>query len=539
MALSRLPSQSTQPLRRSQAEIEREHLEAIAKPAFPTSLDHQQRVIEAVREARQRGAQRDDPFPKALLGAMALRIGETAERLWEITALSVPEVRRALKARRSVVADRLPHELLFPTDGWLGAYLDLTLLTEQPLAYHFWVGVTILGAALRRNLYMDLGFEDVLYPNHYIFLVGGTGLGKNQAIGVGARLIERANHHPTLKRWCLDWDQDRRVRVLNETTYEGLIDQVSPGKSELDNQFIQRIESVGLLINAEASTVIGKARKDLSDRLISGLTDWYDGKARETAARTAGTRRLGPLAFSMILGSNEQWITDNIGQSVISGGFTGRTLMVHRVERDRIRYRDIPAAHNFDPTIEAALADMMVPWMTMDAPCEAHWSAAAEVAWERWYIGHRESAPPSPRLDGWWQRKPAHVAKLAMVLLASQIAERDLDLTGVRSLEVPLELFEKALEILENEQHRIPLLLEHLDAHPDFSRVEWVFERLQGMSAKRKGEPVPHHEVAQSIRHKVPTATQQAEVFKTLVADGRVDVVLKGGSKFYTIKPNG
>ena len=538
MAVQKLPTGS--PTFRSQVEIERDHLAAIASVDFIESVDKQQRVLEVVANARTKGGDNvlHTPMVGNLLGAMAARINETTDRLWALTLLPHTELRRALKARWQAKLERLPHERIYPTDGWIGAYLDLTLLTEQPLAYHFWCAVTALGSALRRNFYMDLGFEDVLYPNHYIFLVGGTGLGKNQAIGVTARLLDRANRHPALIQWCLAQERDVRIRVLNETTYEGLIDQLLPGKSFFDvngGQWAQRIDSIGFLLNAEASTVIGKARKEISERLVSGLTDWYDGKARETAARTAGTRKLGPLAFSMILGSNEQWITDNISQSVISGGFVGRVLMVHRSDRDRVRYRDIPHEHQFDPTIEATLADMLVPWMTAEAPIEARWDASAQAVWQRWYVAHRESAPPSPRLDGWWQRKPAHVAKLALVLLASQLSEKDLDLTGVRSVEVPLDYFEKALELLNEEQPRIPVLLERLDAHPDFSKVEWVFERITALWVASKGDPVPHTKVSQAIRHRVPTSTMQAELLRTLVQDGRLEPVIKGTAKAYRV----
>lgn len=524
---------------RTQADIETDHLAAIASADYATNIDKQQRTLETVADARRRAGDGvlSTPFVQNLLGAASLRVGERIERLWALTLLTPVEIRRALKARRTAPPDRLPHERLYPTDGWLGAYLDLTILSEQPLAYHFWVGATVLGSCLRRNLYMDLGFEDVLYPNHYIFLVGGTGLGKNQAIGVGARVVERANSHPHLIDFCLAEDRDIRVRVLNETTYEGLIDQLLPGKGYFPAQdaWAQRIESCGFLINAEASTVIGKARKEISDRLIGGLTDWYDGKARETAGRAAGVKKLGPLNFSMILGSNEQWITDNIGQSVISGGFTGRCLMVHRSERDRIKYRDIPAAYAPDPTIEAALADMLVPWMTAEGPIEARWTSPAQVAWEKWYVLHREAACPNPRLEGWWQRKPAHVAKLAMLLMASQVCEKDLDLGGVRSIDVPQEYFEKALELLDEEQRRIPALLQQLDAHPDFSRIEWVFARIVELWNESKGEPVTHHEVAKAIRHKVPTAQAQAQLLQTLAQDGRITAVITGTKKAYKV----
>jgi hypothetical protein len=122
-----------------------------------------------------------------------------------------------------------------------------------------------------------------------------------------------------------------------------------------------------------------------------------------------------------------------------------------------------------------------------------------------------------------------------MLLMASQLCEKDLDLTGVRSIDVPRDYFHKALELLEEEQRRIPTLLQQLDAHPDFGRVEWVFARIVELWDKGKGEPVPHYDVAQAIRHKVPTAQSQAQLLQTLAQDGRITAVITGTKKAYKV----
>lgn len=510
--------------------------------SFGESLDEQHQAIQVVQSLYKGGGDLalSAGEGQRLAEAIARGLGEPLERVLQIAKLATPiEVRRALKARSLPRPARRADEAIYPTDGWLGTYLDFTLLTEQPLGWHFWCGVTVLAAAARRNLYMDLGFEDVLFPNHYVFLVGGTGLGKNQAINRATNVLARANRSMRLLRGCAQRATDLRIAVMNEATAEGLVDYMAPGPVYLDpiKQMVERHESVGIIINSEAKSILGKDRRELAERLFTYLTDLYDGKPRVAVTRGSGEKTLAPAALSLILGSNLEWIITGISRSLIGGGFTGRCTFVHREERHRIKYRDIPRDYVPDPAVEEALADQLVQWMLAPS-LECVFTKAAQEWWEDWYVRHKETPVPDASLVGWWERKPIHVASLAMVLLMSDLSGPNLldQLEGRHSLPMAPSYLQKALALLEVEQGLIPKLLEQIDRAPEVDLTGYVFGRIQQMEAEAGG-PVLHSTLSNSVHWKVGTAARLNTILETLEDRGLIDRVRQGRSSLYSTIP--
>ena len=500
------------------------HLSTIDDDRYRYSIDRQQRTIETVQLAVKAGGSGmlRDPTISAVLEKMAATLGQTLERMVAITKLpTAQEVRRALKAQPQLPRLRLAHEKVYPRSGWLGTYLEFSLLSEQPLGWHFWSALAVLGAACRRNLYIDLGFGDVIHPNIYVLLVGDSGLGKNQAINRAVRVLKKANQLEELVATCLSTGVDRRVEILNETTAESLVMALSPGAVEIPGTatLIQRVESCGVLVNPEATNLLGKGRKEISDRLIGYLTDMYDGDPKAAVTVTRGVRDLGPSSLTLILGSTEEWIGTSITQALVSGGFTGRCTFVQREERDRVKYRDIPSDHVPDPVVEAELARMLVPWM-LAAPIEVVMEPDAQGWWEEWYVAHREMESPSSLLEGWWQRKPVHLVKVAMLLTASDLCAPDLDLSRARSVPVTLKALQLAKRLLDLEQERIPKLLEHIDRAPEVSIQQHVKEKLRHLLAKN--DPVTHTQLFFACRWRVGTSLKMRAVMSALVESGDV-----------------
>ena len=112
------------------------HLSAINSDPYPTSLDRQQRTIEFLQAAVEAGGPQilRDTYVQEVVARMAMRLGVKADRIEAIVRLDTSQdVRRALKVSKIEGRARLPKEKLYPKDGWLGAYVDHCLLSEQPL----------------------------------------------------------------------------------------------------------------------------------------------------------------------------------------------------------------------------------------------------------------------------------------------------------------------------------------------------------------------------------------------------------------------
>src|SRR4030067_2652721 len=79
---------------------------------------------------------------------------------------------------------------VFPTRGWLGDYLQYTERHEAPDIFHFWVGITIMHAAIRRNIFFEHGYYRI-FPNSYVILVAPPGVcKKSTATNIGVELLQ-------------------------------------------------------------------------------------------------------------------------------------------------------------------------------------------------------------------------------------------------------------------------------------------------------------------------------------------------------------
>lgn len=504
--------------------VKRLHLTAIEGEGYPHSLDRQQRTIEFLQAAVKAGGEAilRDTYVQEVAARMAMRLGVTQDRVLAIVRLtSHQEVRRALKSKYVEPRARLDKERIYPRTGWLGAYLEHCILSEQPLGWHFWCGLAVLGAACRRNLYMDLGFGEVLYPNHYILLVGESGLGKNQAINRAAALIRRANQFDELKRASLERNDDLRAIVINEVTAASMAESLKIGPVEIPGTkcMVERTQSVGVLVNAEAANLLGKARREHAELLLTFLTDFYDGDPKDASTITRGDRSLGPGALTLMLGSTAEWLGTSVTQAVVSGGFTGRCTFVHRTERDRVKYREIPHDYVPDPVQANELARLLLPWL-LATPIEVVMEPDAQGWWEEWYVQHRDTVTPSAALEGWWHRKPVHVAKLAMLLVASELCSPTLDLARVKSLPLSLKVLQKAERLVSAEGDRIPKVLEHIDRAPEVPLQNYVMEKIRALATAPKVLErgyMTHTDIFFETRWRVGTGTKLRAIMESLV----------------------
>ena len=74
-------------------------------------------------------------------------------------------------------------------EDWLSSYLIYTEKQESPEKLHFWVGLSVLSAALKRQVWIDKGYYK-LYSNIYVLLVAESAmLRKSTAMDIGVKLV--------------------------------------------------------------------------------------------------------------------------------------------------------------------------------------------------------------------------------------------------------------------------------------------------------------------------------------------------------------
>jgi hypothetical protein len=390
-------------------------------------------------------------------GLLQRVLGVTPARLERILQLdTMKDLRRAIRFEGLPQVVRAADERLYPRHGWLGNYLQYAQESEVSLAYHFWCGVALLGAACRYNLYLDMNMFEV-WPNHAIILVGGSGSGKTQAMRAATDILKRANKMIEKRN---PHDLVRKdIRLFSETgTPQRFVSQAKSTK--VDGRWT---ESCGIIINDELSTLLGKESYEGGAgwvKLLTKIIEPTDTFTYDTNVR--GSEVMRNIALSLLLASAPNWLRDSVTETMFTGGFIPRCVFVIRDTPDK----SYPFPEIYDPVTANMLAEYLVE-LTQIPDNEFHMDEDAREAYIDWYHYNRSllgQDDQSEQSDAYYQRKPNHVLRLAIVLALSE-SRRSISLAN----------FKLAERITTDEEARVHGFFSDLLAHPESRNLDRVY----------------------------------------------------------------
>src|SRR3989304_1023207 len=108
-----------------------------------------------------------------------------------------------------------------PQQGWVTNYLDYVKLQESPIEFHFWVGVCLIGATLKRNVWFNKQDYYSVFPSQFVILVAkSSACKKSTAINIeGLRHIEEVYGGFSVSEDGADWyDQFYASNKINRST---------------------------------------------------------------------------------------------------------------------------------------------------------------------------------------------------------------------------------------------------------------------------------------------------------------------------------
>jgi hypothetical protein len=312
------------------------------------------------------------------------------------------------KSKISVPDDSPPkiEDIIEPRihDDWLADYVKYTNYTEAPALFHLWTGVSIIAAALNRNVFIQRGY-DRLYPNLFTVLVSPTGGTKTYAANIG------------VNTFLQKIDGTRILR--DETSPKGLVQylQLAPYKKDGSKQYQ---ECTAYVYATELSDLLGE--QSYNKGLIRKLTAlWdsptvYNDTTKEILVRAKAPVVLTNVCLNMFGCSNPEWLADGLKEDSFGGGFMGRTLFVYADDKrksDASAWLEVPK--DIQITALTLLADLqkiakLKGPFTVDQ--EAH------DFYIKLYMEHDGNF--TGRMKGYLERKiKAYVLKLAMILCAN------------------------------------------------------------------------------------------------------------------------
>ena len=289
---------------------------------------------------------------------------------------------------------------------WLSAYVEYASFSEAPRRMHFWVGVSTIAGALRRRVWLDMGYFQWT-PCFYIVLVAPPGIvSKSTTASIGMSLLRKVpgvKFGPEVVTW------PALVTSFAEATESFQIDQ------EWHTQSALTLES------SEFGNLVNPSDREMIDLLVT-LWDAKKGAFRKIT-KGSGKDSVENPWINMVACTTPAWIAGNFPEYVIGGGFTSRCLFVYAEEKAKyVPYPSLEVPSNMADTAARLVADLEHISVALLGPYRLSDDA---ITWGRnWYRSHYNGGAPEALADdrfaGYLARKQTHIHKTAIVIAASQ-----------------------------------------------------------------------------------------------------------------------
>jgi len=343
----------------------------------------------------------------------------------------------------------------YPDEGWLRDYLNYTTFCAAPLSFHFFVGLAILGSALRRDAWIPFGRNNT-FGALYVVLVAPPGVCyKSTAINIGVDLLR---------------ESELVTVIAGRATPEGLSDILSTTPEEAPK------DAIAMICASELYRFLAGHNTPANNQIVSALTSWYDAQdVDDDITITRKQRLLHNIAISLLGGTTLEWLVESLPKHVFAGGFMSRIIFVAQEYTDRVMSISPPD----DPLLRLKLLeDLQEIKEAFKGPKE--FTIEAFSVYDKWFhkqhVTLRES---EERIADFYQRRADHVRKIALILAAN--GKRDAigpeDVSGaIRTL----EMLDPALNSiitpisLGEQGHDLDLIRRTLERYDEMSRTELV-----------------------------------------------------------------
>jgi hypothetical protein len=218
----------------------------------------------------------------------------------------------------------------------------------------------------------------------------------------------------------------------------------------------------------------------------------------------------------MIAATTPQWVAAHMPENIIGGGFASRVIFIQedRVRHRRMYYKDVNAATNFDGMKIDLVADLMHIAESLGGDFEIDDEAMEFM--EGWYQENAEGEINNYKLSGYYQRRPAHIHKVAMLL---HIAKSD-------TLVLHKEDFLNAIDIVSRIEKNLPKVFEGIGKNP------YTFDIARIKNHIFACEPVSHSDLLSAFQSAAePWRLEQ--LVKSLVVMDEVMRLEQEGHVFY------
>lgn len=342
--------------------------------------------------------------------------------------------------------------------------------------YTKWTAIFTISAVCERKVWIRTA-KGVLYPNQYIILVGGAGIGKSLCTRVAYDLLNE-----------LRTPEDILHIAPTSVTKASLIDALDHAERKIIRPMqtppVTSFNSLTIIPNE-----FGVFLPSWEGDFMSTLTDLWDcGRYAETRRTKSISIDIPNAQLNMFSATTPAHLSNLLPEGAWEQGFMSRVLLVYSGE---IIYTDLFADFEHDETQWAAL--------THDLKCiykmfgEVTVSDEAKEAINAWAKSGGQPAPDHPKLVSYCARRAAHLLKLCTIAAVASDNEKL----------ITLDHFAEALDWLAELETYMPDIFKSLKAGGDARAIEecWHFCYQHFM---KKQAPVPEHLLYAFLQERVP-----------------------------------
>lgn len=292
--------------------------------------------------------------------------------------------------------------------NWLEEYRNFTSGTESPAAFHLWVALGTISAALQRKVSMDAGYYDV-HSNMYIILTSPPGKSrKSTALRIGKSLL----------RGLKDYGQDIHFST-QASSVAALVKQLTA----IPNKEHQSLTA----FSSELGSLLGSKSIEMTDFLVD-IYDCDPDWDKQTMQR--GLEKIEFPWLTLLAATTPQWLGDNLSKTAVEGGFVARSVFVYEETRLLVAFPELTEE-------QKKLKKLLIHDLAIISALKGRmkFSPEAREFYKSWYEDPKRLAGSGKdyRISGYFERKHIHVLKVAMALSVAARNELVLDVESIKA----------------------------------------------------------------------------------------------------------
>ena len=360
--------------------------------------------------------------------------------------------------------------------NFVDGFMKYTEGRGSPEIYRKWAAIFTLGVALERKVWLTTA-KGKLYPNQYIILVGGAGIGKSLCTNTCSDFLNELRSPET-----------PIFLAPTSVTKASLIDALNSAERR-----IIRPTETPAIISFNSLTIIpnefGVFLPAYDSEFMSTLTDLWDcGRYAETRRTSKINIDIPHSQLNILSATTPAQLSNLLPEGAWEQGFMSRVLVVYSGD---IVHTDIFAELDTDNELRKKLSHDLLDiyklygGMTVDED--------AKAAINEWAKGGAQPAPDHPKLVSYCARRPAHLLKLMIIAAVANDSDRI----------ITLDHFAEALSWLEQLETFIPDVFKSMKVGNDARAIEECWHFTYQLWMKKK-EPIPEHRIFAFLQERVP-----------------------------------